>query len=78
MPKVSSSAVERTHYDEESRTLDIWYSGGARYSYLGVPREVYAALLAAPSIGAFVNRKIKPHYRFELEPRRRRFRPSAE
>ena len=78
MPRLSSSAVERARYDEESRTLDIWYSGGDRYSYLDVPREAYDALLAAPSIGAFVNREIKPRYRFEVEPRRRRFRPTEE
>jgi hypothetical protein len=76
MPQVSSSAVERLDYTPETGTLDIWYKGGDRYSYFDVPAEVYQALLAAPSIGAFVNERIKPHYRFELEYRRRRFRPS--
>jgi hypothetical protein len=75
MPKVDSSAVERVDYTEASATLDIWYKGGGRYSYFDVPAEVYQALLAAPSIGAFVNGRIKDHYRFEEEPGRRRFRP---
>jgi two-component system cell cycle response regulator DivK len=78
VPQVNSSAIDRVEHDEESRTLDIWYSGGDRYSYFDVPRERYEALLAAPSLGAFVNSQIKPHYRFELEPGRRRFRPSEE
>jgi two-component system cell cycle response regulator DivK len=78
VPEVNSSAIDRVEHDEESRTLDIWYSGGDRYSYFDVPRERYEALLAAPSLGAFVNSQIKPHYRFELEPGRRRFRPSDE
>ena len=78
MPEVSSSAVDRVDHDEQTGTLDIWYSGGDRYSYFDVSREVYEALLAAPSIGAFVNSEIKPNYRFELEPGRRRFRPSFE
>lgn len=55
MPKVDSSAVERVEYSPESKALDIWYTGGDRYSYFEVPAEVYQALLASPSIGAFVN-----------------------
>jgi two-component system cell cycle response regulator DivK len=78
MPEVNSSAIDRVDHDAESGTLDIRYSGGDRYSYFDVPREVYQALLAAPSIGAFVNSEIKPNYRFELEEGRRRFRPSPE
>jgi hypothetical protein len=70
-----SSAVERARYHPESSTLDIWYKGGARYSYFGVPEEVYRALREAPSAGEYVNLEIKPAYRYELEPRRRRFRP---
>lgn len=68
-----SSAIERARYD--SGTLDIWYKGGDRYSYFDVPAEIYEALRAAPSAGEFVNREIKPVFRFELEPGRRRFRP---
>jgi len=78
MPKVSSSAVERVAYDPVSRTLDIWYKGGDRYSYFEVPRETYEALLTAESIGAFVNLTVKPHFGYEIEERRRRFRPSSE
>lgn len=75
MPQVSSSAVDRVHHDPETGTLDIWYKGGDRYSYFDVPPETYRAMLESPSLGAFVNQEIKPHYRYELEPGRRRFRP---
>ena len=78
MRKVSSSAVDRVAYDDETCTLDLWYKGGDRYSYFDVPRAIYEALLEAESIGGFVNREIKPHYRYEIEPRRRRFRPSED
>ena len=78
MPELSSSAIDRAHYDGEAGTLDLWYKGGDRYTYFDVPREAYDALLAAPSIGAFVNAEIKPNYRFELEPARRRFKPADE
>ena len=78
MPKVDSSAVDRVEYDDASGTLSIWYSGGHRYNYFEVPRDVYEALLAAPSVGAYVNAEIKPRFRFEIEERRRRFRPDAD
>lgn len=78
MPNVDSSAVERVEHDRETETLDIWYKDGDRYTYAGVPRDKYDALLAAPSIGAYVNTEIKPFHRFELEPGKKRFRPTAE
>ena len=71
----SSSAVERAEYQAAAGTLDIWYRGGDRYSYFEVPPEIYEGLLAAPSAGEFVNVHVKPNYRYEIEPRRRRFRP---
>ena len=75
MPHVSSSAVDRVRHDPATSRLDIWYKGGDLYSYFDVPAETYRAMLEAPSLGAFVNQAIKPHYRYELEERRRRFRP---
>jgi hypothetical protein len=71
-----STAVERARYHPESRTLDIWYVGGDRYSYFDVPPKTFEQLCSAPSAGEFVNRRIKPAHRYELERRRRRFRPS--
>jgi hypothetical protein len=70
-----SSAIGRGAYDTAARTLDLWYRGGDRYRYFGVPEEVFEALLAAASAGEFVNHEIKPLYRYEIEERRRRFRP---
>ena len=70
-----SSAIARAAYDAAAATLDLWYRGGDRYRYFQVPGSIYEALLAAPSAGEFVNREIKPHYRHEIEERRRRFRP---
>lgn len=78
MPFVDSSAVERVDYTAASRTLDIWYSGGGQYRYLDVPQALYEELLAAPSIGAFVNQRIKPHFAcIQINPRRR-FRPYGD
>ena len=71
----SSSAIDRAAYDDEARTLDIWYAGGDRYRYFGVPMAAYRALRSAPSAGEYVNREIKPNFRYEIEERRKRFRP---
>ena len=70
-----SSAVERARYSPTAGMLDIWFKGGDRYSYFDVPLDIYVGLRAAPSAGEYVNREIKPHYRYEIEERRRRFRP---
>lgn len=75
MPLVASSAVERVDYAPRSRTLDVWYSGGRHYRYLDVPQAMYKDLLDAPSIGAFVNQRIKPDFAFVEVTMRRRFRP---
>lgn len=62
-----SSAVERARYSPQAGTLDIWYKGGDRYTYFDVPPEAYAALREAPSAGEYVNREIKPRFRFEID-----------
>jgi hypothetical protein len=71
-----SSAITRGAYDLDARNLDLWYKGGDRYRYFNVAEPVFDALLGAASAGEYVNREIKPHYRFEIEERRRRFRPA--
>ena len=73
--ELDSSAIARAAYDPDSATLDLWYRGGDRYRYFDVPEAVYEALVAAPSAGEYVNREIKPRFRFEIEESRRRFRP---
>ncbi len=73
--ELSSSAIDRAAYEDDDRTLDLWYVGGDRYRYFEVPMEVYRTLISAPSAGEYVNREIKPNFRYEIEHRRRRFRP---
>ncbi|WP_420114605.1 KTSC domain-containing protein [Pseudactinotalea sp.] len=59
---VRSGAVGAVGYDAQTNELDIEYAGGDVYRYSMVPPSVYRELLAADSIGAFVNREVKPHY----------------
>ncbi|HEY0111827.1 MAG TPA: DUF2442 domain-containing protein [Allosphingosinicella sp.] len=60
-----SPAIARIDYDEGTRTLHIWFSGGDRYAYMDVPPAVFERLRGAPSVGAFVSELIKPLYRYE-------------
>jgi KTSC domain len=71
----NSRAIDRATYDPDARTLDIWYAGGDRYCYFDVPQGVFEQLRTAASAGEYVNHWIKPRFRHEIEPRRRRFRP---
>jgi hypothetical protein len=61
---VRSSSVRSIGYRAKTATLEIEFHGGAVYRYLAVPAAVHARLMSAPSIGAFVNREIKPRYRY--------------
>lgn len=61
---VVSCVVDAICYNDESRLLDIEYSGGEAYRYSAVPPEELQALLSADSIGRYVNYRIKPRYRF--------------
>jgi hypothetical protein len=60
---VESSAIAGVGYDARRRTLELEYTSGAVYRYLGVPPREYETLLHAESLGAYVNRRIKPRYR---------------
>jgi len=57
---VNSSSVQSVGWSDG--TLELEYVSGDVYQYYEVPQPTYAALLAAPSIGAYVNKHIKPLY----------------
>jgi hypothetical protein len=57
---VNSSSVRSVGWSDG--TLELEYVNGSIYQYDDVPQTTFAALLAAPSIGAYVNTHIKPYY----------------
>ncbi|TDO44482.1 KTSC domain-containing protein [Kribbella sp. VKM Ac-2571] len=57
---VNSSSVRSVGWSDG--TLELEYVNGYIYQYFDLPQPTYAALLAAPSIGAYVNKHIKPYY----------------
>lgn len=72
---LKSAAIERVAYDEEGRTLAIWFRNSGKYLYSDVPRTVYDALCAASSAGAYFRDSIKGRFECRFDPARRRYRP---
>jgi hypothetical protein len=60
---VNSSSVRTVSWKDG--TLEVEYVSGDVYQYYDVPQLTYAGLLAADSIGNFVNTEIKPYYEFK-------------
>jgi hypothetical protein len=56
-----SSNVELVAWDAEGN-LYVQYRSGGKYKYQGVSRQRAVAVALAPSVGQYVNKKIKPNY----------------
>jgi hypothetical protein len=59
-----SSVVAAIKYDIVSATLRVTYISGLVYDYKSVPEEIYLAMKASISKGAFLNEYIKGKYEF--------------
>lgn len=65
MPITTSSSIERVYYDAKQRTLKVRFrASGKTYIYEGVGEDVYDALMAADSMGAYFNANIRDRYPF--------------
>lgn len=60
MIPVDSDAIEEVGFD--AGELFVKFRGGGTYVYFIVPEAVFHAFLGADSVGAFLNREIKPNY----------------
>ncbi|MBD8018454.1 KTSC domain-containing protein [Kaistella pullorum] len=60
-----SSVIRKYFYKPELEILRIIYVSGAVYDYLDVPQEVFEEFRAAFSKGTYLNKIIKPKYRYE-------------
>jgi hypothetical protein len=61
---VESSSVRSLGYDAADQALEVEFTSGAVYRYLGVPARVVQGLGTASSIGRYVARNIRNSYRF--------------
>ena len=68
---VDSSSIASIGYQEVTRELEIEFrESGDVYRYFDVPKEAYAALLAADSRGTYFNQVFKErNYRYRLVSR---------
>ena len=63
MPKVDSSAIDFVEYVEATGALlVVFHNDDQTYEYPGVPRELYARMLSAESVGKFFNAYIRRQY----------------
>lgn len=60
-----SSVIRKYEYKPELEVLRIIYVSGAVYDYLDVPQEVFDDFRAAFSKGTYLNKFIKPKFRYE-------------
>jgi hypothetical protein len=73
----SSTLISSARYWPDDRALELCFTGGRRYLYLGVPRSIADAFARSPSKGRFFNDDIKGRFTChelasEAVPRRRR------
>ena len=59
---VKSSNIKSIGYDPASKKMQVRFSSGATYEYLGVTVEEHFALVGAESIGAHFAKHIRPRY----------------
>jgi len=63
---VASSSIRAIGYDQNASELWVAYHTAADpYVYLEIPADAFAELEEAGSKGKYVNRMIKPFYRYE-------------
>jgi hypothetical protein len=61
---VSSSNIKSVRWE---RALTVEFHGGRRYTYVGVPIEVWRALMTAESHGKFLGEHIMKKYQYRMD-----------
>lgn len=60
-----SSVVAAIKFDAGTSTLRVIYVSGSVYDYKNVPEQVYNEMKRSSSKGEYLNKQIKPNYKFE-------------
>lgn len=61
---VSSTSIASIGYDESTGTLEVEFTDGSVYQYFDVPKPTYDELMSASSLGQYLARQIKGHFRY--------------
>ncbi len=56
---VNSSSIAAIGHDPQTSTLHIQFKNGGAYSYAGVPADLHAQLISAPSIGSHFHQNVR-------------------
>jgi lysyl-tRNA synthetase class 2 len=59
---VESAAIRAIDYDEGRTKLQVEFTSGEHYVYVGVPAEVHRSFLEADSKGQFFQAEIRDRY----------------
>ena len=59
---MASSLIRDARYWPDERALELCFTTGRRFLYLGVPAPVAEGFVTAPSKGQFFNRSIKGRF----------------
>lgn len=67
----NSSQVQGVEYNPESKVLTVTYKdrnseAGKKYNYFDVPVKIWDGLLAAESVGKYINANVKTVYNFKF------------
>lgn len=58
VPVVSSNVAE-IGYDSATKTLEVAFKRGGVYQYFNVPSSIHDGLMAAPSVGRYLDVNVK-------------------
>jgi hypothetical protein len=61
---VKSSNVAGVGYDEDTNELHVVFKGGGYYIYTGPSKSIHSEMMAADSIGGFLNERIKDKFKY--------------
>jgi hypothetical protein len=61
---VSSSNLRSIGYDSQSQVLEVEFTNGGLYQYVGVPEYVHQSLMNASSHGVYFSANIRNVYLF--------------
>jgi len=59
---VISGNIQAVGWDSPPNTLYVKFKAGTQYAYVGVPKNIFDALLKAPSKGQFFAKHIRDKY----------------
>lgn len=61
---VVSSNISSIGYDNGDSVLEVEFNNGAIYQYFDVPQHIHEEIMIAESIGGYLARNVKGHFRF--------------